>query len=223
LNGPNSISFDGWDKKFAMTQLGTTFVPVSGIVYKKITDTNFRLSTPVIPPNLQPFHQQFVNEIAQHGIHFLEIGPENSQLMNERGALLSKQFVDDEGYSWRYFEDNSTLYWDGTTWIEGTPKLKQPKKESSTKQAVQRTKNENSTSIFVVIGQIIGGILTILVTIFTTANKLQSGSFAGQSNQSNNYYSTQGTYQCLCGNVEHASRYMGHRRCPRCGKPMQYR
>jgi len=89
LNGPNSISFDGWDKKFVMTQLGTTFVPVSGIVYKKITDTNFRLSTPVIPPNLQPFHQQFVNEIALHGIHFLEIGPENPQLMNERGALLS--------------------------------------------------------------------------------------------------------------------------------------
>ena len=50
-----------------MTELGTTFVPVSGIVYKKITNTNFRLSTPVIPPNLQPFHQQFVNEIAQHG------------------------------------------------------------------------------------------------------------------------------------------------------------
>jgi len=39
----------------------------AGIVYKKITNTNFRLSTPVIPPNLQPFHQQFVNEIAQHG------------------------------------------------------------------------------------------------------------------------------------------------------------
>ena len=89
--------------------------------------------SPIVPANLQLFHQKFVNELASHGIDFLEIGPKNPQLMNEQGSLLSKQLVDGNGSEWRYFEDSSTFYWDGVTWIEGIPEPEKKKKNRSKK------------------------------------------------------------------------------------------
>jgi hypothetical protein len=223
LQDPHSVSFDRWSEKFATTDLGNNFVPISGLVYKKITQINFRLYSPIVPANLQPFHQKFVNELASHGIGFLEIGPKNPQLMNEQGSLLSKQLVDGNGYEWRYFEDSSTFYWDGVTWIEGIPEPEKKKKTAQKNVSVPKKQKENSINVFVLIGQIIGGILMALVTIFNVANNLQSGNFAGQSNQSNNYNSNQATYQCLCGNIEHSSRWMGSRKCSRCGKNMYHK
>lgn len=214
-------SFEGWNHKFTQTEPGNTFVPVSGLVYKKITDTDYRLCTPMVPSHLTQYHFAFTNGLSRFGFQFLEIGPTNPQLMNEQGSLLSKQIIDSNGYSWRYFEDGSTLYWDGHEWVKNNPSPPIEEGSPTASHDVEKESNFSWVDFFINVGKVIIGIFTILAAIVTMANKLQSGSWAGQNNQAGG--STIKSYTCLCGNIEHASRYTGHRKCSRCGKPMQFR